>query len=598
VVGGVTGRLSRVLAAGSDILRTRVSVLVRLAMVGVSVMVMVTSAMAVLRANAAGGPILLLLVWGIVFVLGCMALAVSGGAIQRPEPETSVLDARDRTRFGRFIEIIVGNPFMPVVSILGVIGFVIATFFYFAANNNGVEFFVESEPEQAIVYVQARGNLSLAEKDALLARAEKIVLAHPGVETVFAFAGEGGLNNNTGGAQPPADTIGQIQFETIPWEDRPNARALGSLFGFDFSYAAKALAFDGDTIIDDLTTELERLPGTRVEILAQSRGPASAKPVHLRLMSDDWDDLLVATRQARAQFEVTSGLTLIEDTLPLPGIDWQIDVDVEKAGRYGADVATVGAMVQLVTRGILLDTYTPNTSDDEIDIRVRLPEKDRVLSTLDTLKVRTAEGLVPLANFITRKPVAKLAEINRVGQSRYFDVKAGVAAGHVVLMSGSGAEAVLAGTARPITWDDTPSRAVLVTDAQERFEIVSTTGAVPADSLQPRLDGGDLRMVPMTPNERIAQLTDWLDTRPFAGAIDWEWTGDQEDEAESGAFLARAMLGALGLMFIILLAQFNSIYNSILVLLAVVLSTTGVLIGMLVMDQTFSIIMTGTGIVA
>ena len=51
-------------------------------------------------------------------------------------------------------------------------------------------------------------------------------------------------------------------------------------------------------------------------------------------------------------------------------------------------------------------------------------------------------------------------------------------------------------------------------------------------------------------------------------------------------------------MFIILLAQFNSIYNSVLVLLAVILSTTGVLIGMLVMDQAFSIIMTGTGIVA
>jgi len=51
-------------------------------------------------------------------------------------------------------------------------------------------------------------------------------------------------------------------------------------------------------------------------------------------------------------------------------------------------------------------------------------------------------------------------------------------------------------------------------------------------------------------------------------------------------------------MFIILLAQFNSFYNSVLVLLAVVLSTTGVLIGMLVMDQAFSIIMTGTGIVA
>ena len=49
---------------------------------------------------------------------------------------------------------------------------------------------------------------------------------------------------------------------------------------------------------------------------------------------------------------------IFEDTLPLPGIDWQIDVDVEKAGRFGADVATVGAMVQLVTRGILLDTMS------------------------------------------------------------------------------------------------------------------------------------------------------------------------------------------------------------------------------------------------
>ena len=51
-------------------------------------------------------------------------------------------------------------------------------------------------------------------------------------------------------------------------------------------------------------------------------------------------------------------------------------------------------------------------------------------------------------------------------------------------------------------------------------------------------------------------------------------------------------------MFVILLAQFNSFYNAVLVLLAVVLSTTGVLIGMLVMQQSFSIIMTGTGIVA
>ena len=105
-------------------------------------------------------------------------------------------------------------------------------------------------------------------------------------------------------------------------------------------------------------------------------------------------------------------------------------------------------------------------------------------------------------------------------------------------------------------------------------------------------------MIPINANERIAELTKWLETRPLPAGVSYEWTGDQEDQAESQAFLSSAFTAALGLMFIILLAQFNSIYNSVLVLLAVVLSTTGVLIGMLVMDQTFSIIMTGTGIVA
>lgn len=256
--------------------------------------------------------------------------------------------------------------------------------------------------------------------------------------------------------------------------------------------------------------------------------------------------------------------------MPLPGIDWQIDVDVEKAGRYGADVATVGAMVQLVTRGILLDTYTPAGNDTEIDIRVRLPEQDRVLSTLDTLKVRTQDGLVPLSNFITRQPVPKLAQIDRVDQTRIFDVKAGVEAGMILVSNEETGESELI---KAEVWNaDDGTKA--------SYEDRGFTG------------------VPLTPAVQIAKLTEWAETGPFAAGIEWEWTGDQEDEAESQAFLGNAFLGALGLMFIILLAQFNSFYNSVLVLLAVILSTTGVLIGMLVMNQAFSIIMTGTGIVA
>ena len=512
----------------------------------------------------------------------------------RKEP-TVIKAGYRRSGFGRLIAFIAGNPVMPLVVAGVVFVFVGTTMIFFGNNSKGVEFFVESEPEQAIVYVLARGNLSLAEKDAIMQQAEAIVLAHPGVSTAFAFAGEGGLDSNTGGAQAPKDSIGQVQLETIPWEDR-----------------ALRPELDGDIVIAELTEALSAIPGIKIEILAQARGPASGKPVHLRLKSDSFTDLIAATAQARDTFEKTPGLTLIEDTRPLPGIDWQIDVDVAKAGQYGADVVTVGAMVQLVTRGLLLDTMRVDSSDEEIEIRVRLPQEDRVLSTLDTLKVRTVDGLVPLSNFITRTPVPKLAEINRIDQKRYLDVKADVFPGLVKLVRTVDASqgAAKAGTEQAGTGQTGETTITLATmrpagDAGDitgpegaAFKITNRTNAAQGVDLQQELDNGTLRMIPINANERIAELTKWLETRPLPAGVSYEWTGDQEDQAESQAFLSSAFTAALGLMFIILLAQFNSIYNSVLVLLAVVLSTTGVLIGMLVMDQTFSIIMTGTGIVA
>lgn len=528
VMGGVAGRMSRNFDRAAAILRRVLPWWARAALVPPSMYLIFLGAMQALNpgyllGDAAPEGVMAIVPGALLFILGgiCASITLEAAKIARkPRP---IKAGYRRTAFGWLIKGIAGNPVMPLVTIGGVMAFVVMTFGYYATHSKGVEFFVESETEQAIIYVRARGNLSLAEKDILLRQAEDIVLSTEGVDTVFAFAGQGGLNSNTGGASAPLDTVGQIQVEMVPWDDRKDRPDL-----------------DGDVVLDRIMARLATLPGVETEAISQSRGPASGKPLHLRLKGDDFASLHQAVRTVRDRFEQTEGLIAIEDSLPLPGIDWEISVDVAQAGRFGADVATVGGMVQLVTRGILLDTMRVDSSDEEIEIRVRLPEGDRVLSTLDTLKVRTADGLVPLSNFVTRTPVEKLGRIDRVDQMRYFDVKADVAAG-----------------------------------------LTTPEG------------------VAINANERIALLTGWLtDERPLPPGVSWEWTGDQEEQAESGAFLVSAFAGALGLMFIILLAQFNSFYNSFLVLIAVVLSTAGVLIGMLVMDQTFSIIMTGTGIVA
>lgn len=618
VMGGVTGRMSRMFSHISDWLRASFPWVVRAALVPPSMYLMFIGAMQVLNpayllpeafiypldpTAAASRPMVGSLFGAALFLLGSFSASVTLGAAKIERRQKRVRSGHQLTPFGMFIKFIAGNPIMPIIAIATVFsGVYYVGFVLFPENSRGVEFFVESEPEQATVYVRARGNISLLEADAMVQQVEQVIRVHPAVINVFAFAGDGGLDTGGPGQRAPKDTVGQVQFEIIPWEDRPQARE--KWFFGKFERNVTAPDFDGNTVVDGLNTELAKLPGFEAEISALEQGPASGKPVHLRLKGDDWENLTTATVAARAVFDATPGLVLIEDSRPLPGIDWQIDVDVEKAGRYGADVATVGAMVQLITRGILLDTMRVDSSDDEIEIRVRLPERDRVLSTLDSLKVRTGNGLIPLSNFITRKPVAKLAKISRVDQQRIYDVKADVTSGLYSVLptepdasAEAGKDTSLA-IATMLEDGDVASGPVLTNPAGTRFELARLTGAENLDDVRSALDDGTARMAPINANERITVLTKWLETEPFPASITWEWTGDQEEQAESGAFLQNAFMGALGLMFIILLAQFNSFYNSVLVLLAVVLSTTGVLIGMMVMQQPFSIIMTGTGIVA
>ena len=423
---------------------------------------------------------------------------------------------RPRGLFGRFINLIVANPFGPFLALAAAVGLVIGAFQLYGVYGKGVEFFVKTEPERAIIYVRARGNLSLEQQDLLVRDVERRIENVEGLAAAIAFSGAGGLDQADGG-EGPDDAVGQIQIELDDWR----ARLL------------RPDPLTGDEVMAQIEARIADLPGGYAELALQKEGPQQGKPIQLRLTGLDWSALKTAAAAARQRFDAEPGLINVDDTRPLPGIEWRYQVDRAAAGRFGADVEQIGAVVQLATRGALLGTYRPDDSDEELEIRVRFPEESRTLSTLEQLRLRTESGLAPLSNFVTRTAEARVGSIARVDGDRFFLVRADVAEGENV-------------------------------------------------------------------NEKIAILADWAaKTLPQAApGVDASFVGDQEEQAESMTFLAQAFIGALGLMFVILLAQFNSFYNSVLVLSAVVMSVAGVLIGMMAMGQTFSIIMTGTGIVA
>lgn len=135
------------------------------------------------------------------------------------------------------------------------------------------------------------------------------------------------------------------------------------------------------------------------------------KLVYVCLKGDNWDDLCVVIFVVCELFDNLFGFIQVEDSLFLFGIEFEINVDVEKVGCYGVDVVMVGVMVQLVICGIDIGEMCLDILDEEILICVCLFEEDCVLLIFDSFKVCILNGLVLLLNFVICIFVFKLVEI-------------------------------------------------------------------------------------------------------------------------------------------------------------------------------------------
>ena len=415
----------------------------------------------------------------------------------------------------RILKLFAGNPVGNIAAILILVVTCGAIIGAFMANPTGVQFFIDEEPEQAVVLVSGRGNMSASEARELVVQVEEKILSIPGIDNVI-------TNSFTPGGSSGGPSVGDVQ-------DKP-ADVMGEINIELADFCCRRVAKE---IFADIRTATADIPGIKVETRKIEGGPPTGKDVQLEVKSTDYNDMVAAVARIRNHIDWVETLIDQEDDRPLPGIEWQISIDREQAGRYKASIASVGNMVQLVTNGVLIGTYRPGDSEDEVDIRVRLPEQERTIDRFDQLRLQTELGLVPLANFVSREPAQKVSEIIRRDGLYSMFVKA---------------------TVNPESGSN--------------------------------------------PTEQVAALQTWLDGQDWPDNVFLKFRGADEDQKESGEFLMKAMVASLFLMFLILLTQFNSFYQTFLTLSTVVLSVFGVLLGMIVTNQPFSIIMTGTGVVA
>lgn len=292
------------------------------------------------------------------------------------------------------------------------------------------------------------------------------------------------------------------------------------------------------TIMDSIRRTLKGIPGVTVTVDKNKMGPPTGKPVNIEITSEDLDVLIVTAAKFKSYL----------DSLNIPGIeqlksDFEnnkpeiiINIDRVRANREGLSLGQIGMEMRTAIYGKEVSKY--KEEEDEYPIQLRFSEKERT-------------------------------NINQIINSKitYRDMNSG--------------------QLRQIPISSVAS-----------IQYKDTYGGIKRKNLKRMITLSSEVLSGHTANEIVMAINKALPSFEKPRGIDISLTGEQEDQAETMAFLAKAMLIAIGLIFFILITQFGSLSKSLIILSEVVFSIIGVLFGIAVFGMSISIMMTGLGIVA
>ena len=428
-------------------------------------------------------------------------------------PEDHQSEESAKTFFQPLIDIYLKalNPIIksPIKFIMVTMLVIVGIFFAYGKFNGGQEFFGQIESQYGMLEVRAQGNLSIDEQREITLKVHDIVSEIEGVNNLYGYSSND--SSTVYGTDVSRDQISSFLVELFPREQREEG---------------------SDVVFAEIRERVKGLPGIYATGQEVETGPPTGKDIQIQVSSSDRQALYKAVSQIRQWIDVNvEGIRNLQDTLPLAGIQWEVEVDRARAAMLGVNVADVGNMVQMVTSGIIIGEFRPDDADGEVEIRLRYPKQDRQLATIDNLRVNTPNGPVSISSFSQR--VAK----PRVDAIQRYDML------ETVLILGNSKDGYLA-------------------DNQTR------------------------------------EIGAWIDQQNFGSSVKIRFRGANEEQANAAAFLSTAFSLAMSLMLIMLVMQFNSFYQAGLILFSVVLSTAGVLLGLIASQAPFSTVLTGVGIVA
>ncbi|MDA7768186.1 efflux RND transporter permease subunit [Flavobacteriales bacterium] len=291
-------------------------------------------------------------------------------------------------------------------------------------------------------------------------------------------------------------------------------------------------------VMKELSASMKELPGVEISVDKNRDGPPMGRPINIEITGENFDDLLFLAEdiQQSIEKEKIPGIEGLKVDLELSKAEMLVKIDRDMARRLGVSTSQVGSTIRTALFGKEVSKF--KDGEDEYPITLKLADKYRY--NVSSLMNQSITFRSQSNGKIMQIPISSVANYtynNTFGSVNRKDMK------------------------RQVT---------LYSNVIEGYN----ENAI---------------------NEQLKKL---LADYPLPENCDLQFTGKQQEQAQTQDFLSKALLIAVALITLILVSQFNSIFKPIIIIMTVLFSTIGVFLGLAIFNMDFVIIMTGIGIVS
>ena len=293
-----------------------------------------------------------------------------------------------------------------------------------------------------------------------------------------------------------------------------------------------------EQVLIDIRNVINNYPGVSIVVDKPADGPPTGSPINLEIKGDDYELILETANNLKAFINAANipGIEELKLDIDQGKPELLVNVDRQKARRLGVSTGQIGANLRTALYGKEVSTYKDLT--DDYPINIRLNEKFRYNRT------------ALLNQKITFRDQGS-GQIKQV-----------------------------------------PISAIATTENQSSFSAVKR---IDLDRVVTLYSNVLNDYNPTQVNDNIREL---ITNFEVPKGVNINFTGEQEKQAKEMAFLSKALLIAVSIIFLILVAQFNSTTTPIIISISVFLSLIGVLFGLLIFRMDFVILMTMIGIIS